>query len=587
MGKRNRRKVRASQHGLQRPKTGASQHAIHQSEARASPIGGMSIGIELHHPIAFWLGSIMMITGVLLHLPDFISMESMGYRMAGMPMSTIMLTGMVLILFGLPLATYGLIPHLSSLMGHRETHASHYQIRAMDDAKLTGAHWWLLGVLGVALIVDIMKPATIGFVIPGIRDEYGLSTAHVSAFPLSALTGTTIGSVVWGILADRIGRRATILLASLFFMATAICGFMPAFGWQLFMCFIMGMSAGGMLPIVYALMAESVPARMRGWLVILHGGLATVCGYLAASGLATLFEPHYTWRILWFFNLPTGLFIILMNRWIPESPRFLLENGHEAAARAVLQRFGVVLERVRPIPPQPGTAGGSTADRGKSTRAQLVKLFRKPLLKHSFTVALYGLGWGLINWGFLTFMPTMLRDAGFAIGSGSALLFYSSLAAIPGTVAVAYLYGRWSSKKTMILFAFLTSAVLVGFAVVSQNLTQLSQVSMISLLMALMVSSTGVITMLSPYAAEVFPTDLRGTGSGIAAASSKLGGMIGPPVMGLLLTSSAGIAGPALATAVPIALAAAVLFFNGIETRGRGLEHISQGWRPEPEVKST
>ena len=175
----------------------------------------------------------------------------------------------------------------------------------------------------------------------------------------------------------------------------------------------------------------------------------------------------------------------------------------------------------------------------------------------------------------------------FTIGSGSALLFYSSLAAIPGTVVVAYLYGRWSSKKTMILFAFLTSAVLVGFAAVSQNLTQLSQVSMIALLMALMVSSTGVITMLSPYAAEVFPTDLRGTGSGIAAASSKLGGMIGPPVMGLLLTSSAGIAGPALAAAVPIALAAAVLFFNGIETRGRGLEHISQGWRPEPEVKST
>jgi MFS transporter, putative metabolite:H+ symporter len=331
MGKRNRRKARASQHGLQRPKTGAS------------PIGGVGIGIELHHPIAFWLGSIMMITGVLLHLPDFISMESMGYRMAGMPMSTIMLTGMVLILFGLPLATYGLIPHLSSLMGHREMHASHYQIRAMDNAKLTGAHWWLLGVLGVALVVDIMKPATLGFVIPGMRDEYGLTTAHVSVFPLSALTGTTIGSVVWGILADRIGRRATILLASLFFMATAICGFMPAFGWQLFMCFIMGMSAGGMLPIVYALMAESVPARMRGSLVILHGGLATVCGYLAASGLATLFEPQYTWRILWFFNLPTGLFIILMNRWIPESPRFLLENGREAAARAVLQRFGVVL----------------------------------------------------------------------------------------------------------------------------------------------------------------------------------------------------------------------------------------------------
>ena len=81
--------------------------------------------------------------------------------------------------------------------------------------------------------------------------------------------------------------------------------------------------------------------------------------------------------------------------------------------------------------------------------------------------------------------------------------------------------------------------------------------------------------MLSPYAAEVFPTELRGTGSGIAAASSKVGGMVGPPVMGMLLTTSAGIAAPALAVAVPVALAAVVLCFFGLETSGRRLEHLS------------
>ena len=78
-------------------------------------------------------------SGVLLHLPDFISMESMGYRISGMPMSDVMLAGIVLITVGLPLSVYGLIPRFSSLFSYREKSATEYHIRAMDDAKLTGA----------------------------------------------------------------------------------------------------------------------------------------------------------------------------------------------------------------------------------------------------------------------------------------------------------------------------------------------------------------------------------------------------------------------------------------------------------------
>lgn len=206
------------------------------------------------------------------------------------------------------------------------------------------------------------------------------------------------------------------------------------------------------------------------------------------------------------------------------------------------------------------------------------------LLKYSLTIFLYGLGWGLVNWGFLTFLSMVLRDAGLQIGKASALLFYSALVAVPGTVVVAYLYGKWSSKKTMIFFAALTSAVLVAFAALSPHLGQSSQALIVLLIMTLIVSSTGVISMLSPYAAEVYPTHLRGRGSGIAAASSKMGGMIGPPVMGLLLSLSSSTVVPALITAVPIGLAALVLCFSGIETRGRSLEHVSVRLQPEPDM---
>jgi putative MFS transporter len=524
--------------------------------------------------MTFLAGVVLLTGGVLAHLPEFFSMAPMGYRMAGMPMSPLMLWGMAAIVAGLGLATYGLIPRWSFLRPHTATSVRYYS-RALDDARLTSTHWWLLIVLGVALVIDVMKPATLGFILPGVRAEYGISTARAAVLPLVALTGTTLGSLLWGVLADRLGRRASILLAALFFLGTSICGFMPSFNWNLFMCFMMGLSAGGMLPIVYALMAEVVPAKKRGWLVILHGGLGTACGYLVASGLARVFEPLFTWRILWFFGLPTGLAIVILNRWIPESPRFLLERGEDEAARGVMQRFGIRVD-VQPVRAE-GEVGSSPGS-GSEPPAQrsLSALFQRGLAHHSMAVLLYGLGWGIVNWGFVTFLPTILRDAGMR-ASASALLFDAALVSIPGTVLVAWLYGRWSSRISMIGFALLTSVSLVAFAFIGSDLARSTPALVVMLTALLMLSSTAVVSMLSPYAAEVYPTELRGTGSGLAAASSKLGGMIGPPLVGALLAGASGIVLPALVTAVPIGVAAIALIFLGEETRARALEHISSG----------
>jgi putative MFS transporter len=511
--------------------------------------------------------------GVLLHFPDFLSARDMHYELAGMPMSALMLLGMALIVGGILVAGYGLFPRKAALGIRGSQAGAGYHLRAMDDAPLSPAHWGLLFVLGVALIIDVMKPATLGFVVPGMREEYGISTSRAALLPLFALTGTVLGSLMWGILSDRLGRRAAILLSSIMFIGTAICGFMPAFGWNLFMCFLMGAAAGGMLPIVYALMAESVPARKRGWLVVLHGGMGTVGGYLVASGMATLLEPHFGWRILWFLNMPTGILMLVLNRWIPESPRFLLDRGQVEQARSVMARYGVTLE-------QDGPGARPTLEESDGHRATtpyegMTQLFRSSFLPKTMTVLLYGLGWGIVNWGFITFLPTFLQDAGFAAGSASGLLFLSSVIAIPGTVLVAWLYGLWSSKKSMILYAAATAAALGGFALLDPRSQDVSHGALIGLVVLLLVASGGVISMLSPYTAEVYPTHLRGTGSGLAAGSSKLGGMFGPPLVAALLSASTGLVVPALVVAAPIAISAIVLAVNGVETRGRRLEDIS------------
>lgn len=543
------------------------------SSASGSPRSGRIV--EFHRPRFFWTGASSLTAGVLLHLPDYVAAREMHFHMAGMPMTAPMLAGMALIAIGFLLATVGLLPRARA-GGQARHRAAHYQFRAIDDAALTPAHWGLLFVLGIALIVDVMKPATLGFVLPGMSTEYEISKATGAWLLLCALAGTTLGSVAWGVLADRIGRRAAILLASLMFIGTAVCGTMPEFAWNLLMCFLMGAAAGGMLPIVYALMAESVPAHRRGWLIVLHGGMGTVGGTLVAAGCAALLEPHFSWRALWLLNLPTGVLMLVLNRWIPESPRFLLERGRTEEARAVMARYGVVLEESRQTDHAEETIATT------SRFGEIRTLFRQPLLVQTGVVVAYGLAWGLVNWGFIAFLPTLLQDAGVGAGRASFLLFLSALVAIPGTVLVAFAYGMWSSRKSMVAYAVATVVSLLGLAALDDYRT--NQVALVGLLGLLFAASGGVIAMLSPYTAEVYPTRLRGTGSGLSAGSSKLGGLLGgiASVAGLIGTA-AGMAGPAVAVSIPMLLAGLFVATRGIETRGRRLEEIAA--RPTESVE--
>jgi putative MFS transporter len=514
---------------------------------------------KLSHTLAFWLGTVAIVTGVSFHLPDFIGARDNHYQLAGMPMSALMYFGMGLILAGLAATTYGLFPARI----HRAPDASaDYQLHALDDARLRWPHWQLVIVLGAALIVDVMKPATLGFVVPGMRQEYVMTKATASLLALFAMIGTTTGSILWGMLADKLGRRGSILLAALMFISTGICGTMPAFKWNLCMCFLMGMSAGGLLPIVFALLAEMIPARHRGWMCVLVGGLGSAGGYLAASTAAATLEPILSWRILWLLNVPTGLLVILLSRFIPESPRFLLHEGKVDEARHTLARFGIELV---PVP------AGTPRDTGDQA-THFNELFRKPYVLLTCTVCLFGLAWGLVNWGFLTWLPTILRDYLHLDGRiANRLLAKSALFAVPGCVLVAWLYGFWSSKKTMVAFAILTAAVLGAFATLQPGGSP-AWFSLLTVL--LLIGLSGMIAMLSPYSAELYPTKLRATGIGVSASSSKVGGVVGPPAVACILSAFTGLAIPAASLAIPLLVAAAALWWNGRETSGKSLEEI-------------
>jgi putative MFS transporter len=520
---------------------------------------------------AFWTGVCAVTAGALLHLPMYVGARSMGYQLAGMRVDGAMKAGMVLILAGLVVTGYGLVPRQAP---DRER-VGGVRVRALDEAPVSRAHVLLLVVMAAAVTIDVMKQSTLGFVLPGMTTEYGLRSplnphGHTPAawLPLCALTGMVVGSLGWGWLGDRIGRRASILLAGVMFIGTSICGAMPSFGWNLLMCFLMGMAVGGMLPIAFALLAETMPARHRGWLMVLIGG--DIAGaYIVTSFLAAALVPHYSWRVMWLLGLPTGVLFIALNRWIPESPRFLLSTGRAAEAEAIMRRFGARLV------PDEAAADEAAADEAAAGFGQL---FRRPLAGLTAGVALFGVGWGLVSNGFLLWLPTNLRGLGLGVSSANRLLADSALIGLPAVVVVALLYGFWSSHRTMIICALVNAATLGAFAVLGGRVGG-HPALLRALIVLLLVSTAAMLATLTPYSSEVYPTRIRARGTGLAGMSARAGGLLGVGVV------VAGVAPPSLTGAallgiVPVTLAALAVGRYGVETQRRRLEEIGTAALP-------
>ena len=500
----------------------------------------------------FVVATVLVVIGVALHFPDFIASRDMHYMMAGMPMSNTMWTGMALIVIGLALSVVAVLPPRGVRARASDTAG---MFHAIDGAPFTKTHRRLIVMLTLGLIVDTMKPASLGFVVPGMSEEYGLTTYQTSMFPFAAIVGTVLGSLVWGFAADVIGRRATLMLSGLIFLSTSICGFMPSFELNIVMCFLMGAAAGGMLPTVYSLTSESIPAKRRGALVVLQSGIGAAVGYLVASGAAALLIPVFSWRSLWLLGVPSSMLLLIMCRWIPESPRFLLARGRVAEAERVMKKYQIIADTSVPA---------ATTDQPTDKALPWRSLVVAPYLRRTLSVGAYGLAWGVINWGFVTFLPVFLRT-GELSDNVSSTLFFASLFSLPATVCAAYLYGRWSSRRSLAVFGAIAATALAAFAVALN--AEASYGVLFLLLAAIFASSAGMIAMLSPYSAEQYPTSLRARGTGLAAATTKAGGMLGP----LLVSGVPSLGIAAIATTIPVAFATVFLLMTGTETSQRPL----------------
>ncbi len=416
----------------------------------------------------------------------------------------------------------------------------------------------LLGIFGLVWAADAMQVIAIGFTAASIAASFGLSVAQALQTGTLFFLGMFAGATLFGRIADRIGRRKVLLLTvscdAVFGLASV---FAPDFWTLLMLRFLTGMAVGGTLPVDYAMMAEFLPPRNRGrWLVWLEGFWAVGTLVIALTAwIAHLAGAAEPWR--WIFAVAAfpALIGIWLRLWVPESPMYLLRKGDEPGARAVINKVLVanggraLADGVRLIaPPAEGAGQG---------------LFGPELRRRSIGIFA---AWFLVSlsyYGVFVWLPSELVKGGFGFVRGYGFLVLLALAQVPGYALAAHGVESWGRKPTLQVFLLLSAAGCFLFTIAGSP--WLVAASLLLMSFALL----GTWGALYAFTPELYPTGLRGTGMGTASAVARVGGLLAPSLLGLVVARGFGLAIGVFAAL--LLLAAVATLFIPTETRNRSI----------------
>jgi len=427
---------------------------------------------------------------------------------------------------------------------------------ALDQAGAGPFQRRLLGIFGLVWAADAMQVLAVGFTAPSIAASFGLTVAQALQTGTLFFLGMMIGAALFGRIADRIGRRRVLLVTvacdGLFGLASV---FAPNFALLLVARFFTGAAVGGTLPVDYAMMAEFLPSDRRGrWLVMLEAfwAIGTVVVALAAWAAASAGLTD-AWRAILLVTAIPALIGFWLRLMVPESPLYLLSKGRGDEARAVIDR---VLKANGKAPLSEPLAADQAP---RAVRLLSPELRQRTLLMLAV--------WFLVSlsyYGIFTWMPARLAGEGFGFVRGYGFLVVVALAQLPGYALAAWGVERIGRRPTLIGFLLLSAAGCVLFVIAGN--ANLVATAILLMSFALL----GTWGALYAYTPELYPTAARASGMGAAGAMARLGGLLAPSLLSLLIAHSFGAA---------VALFAVLLIFAAIaasqidaETRQRALD---------------
>jgi AAHS family benzoate transporter-like MFS transporter len=414
----------------------------------------------------------------------------------------------------------------------------------VNAARLNRFHYLLVFWCSFIMMFDGYDLVIYGSVLPHVMSQWSLTPGQAGLLGASSMVGMMCGAVTLGTQADRFGRRRIILFCVALFSVAALANAFATGPTSFAICrFITGAGLGGVVPNLVTILKEMSPGSCRNRLINLMLSFFAVGGLL--SGVAGIYLiPALGWHSPFYLAGLSILALPLLYRTLPESVAYLLHRDRQAEVDEILRRIN---PEHRPIGEVRYVLAPSEID--SAGRTSMIALFGNG---RALSTLMLWLSFGmcmLMVYGLNTWLPKLMSNGGYPLGSSIVFLVVMNLGSLIGTLISGVVADKWGCKKTLVLF-FALAAVSISLLGIRPDVTALYV-----LLLVAGGSTVGCLSVVHTLAADLYPAHVRSTGVSMAAAVGRCGAVAGPLLGGLLLSVSLPFEHNFIVFAIPAVIA--------------------------------
>ncbi|MEE6134060.1 MFS transporter [Bacillus sp. 1780r2a1] len=389
----------------------------------------------------------------------------------------------------------------------------------------------LLNIAGLGWLFDAMDVGILSFIIAALHTEWNLTPNEMSWIGSVNSIGMAVGALVFGLLADRIGRKWVFIITLLLFsIASGLSALSTTLWVFLILRFIIGMGLGGELPVASTLVSETVAPERRGKIIVLLESFWAY-GWLAAALISYFVIPNFGWQIALLITALPAFYALYLRIKLPDSPKF---------TQSIAENKPSVLDNIKHV---------------------WSKDYRKP------TIMLWILWFCVVfsYYGMFLWLPSVMVIKGFSLIKSFEYVLIMTLAQLPGYYTAAWFIERMGRKFVLITYLIGTAASAYFFGTAESLALLLASGMLLSFF------NLGAWGALYAYTPEQYPTVIRGTGAGMAASFGRIGGILGPLLIGYLTTQGTSLTVIFAIFAGAILIGVASVIFLGSETKQKEL----------------